>query len=82
MMTLRACCLWLSEEAESEQDCDQSPNNPHAPLGQLETVGLELISLCVTIVLETYAAARRGTTSENSRQAGGLMTTSQYGTSP
>lgn len=64
MMTLLAFCLWLGEEAKSDQGCDPSLNNLHALLGQLEAIGLELISLHVTIVLEIPAVARQGTTRE------------------
>lgn len=82
MMPLLAFCLWFGEEAESDQGCDQSLSNPHALLGQLEAIGLKLISLCVTIVLEIHVAARQGTNSENSPQGGRLMNTFQCGTSP
>lgn len=64
MMTLLAFCLWLREEAESEQGCDPSLNALQAMPGQAEAVGLELISLCVTTALEITAATRQDTTRE------------------
>lgn len=55
---LLAFCLWLIEEPESDQGCDQGLSNFHFQPGQLESLLLGLISLCVTVISGINAAAR------------------------